>query len=497
MPLATGKQLGPYVILGSLGKGGMGEVYRARDRRLDREVAIKIIRADGLTHSDSHARFEREAKLLAALNHANIATIHGLEEADGQRFLVMELVPGETLADTLHKSRLPTYRILELARQIADALEAAHARGIIHRDLKPANIKVTPEGRVKLLDFGLAKSLERNAGNGIASTVSHDLTEPGAVLGTPAYMSPEQARGQAVDARADIWAFGCILFEMLAGNRPFVAPTSVDLIVAILEREPKWDALPGETPARLVQLVKSCLKKDAARRPADMAKVARELQLVSAEMRAPGQTVVPTRPYIPTVIAVKDPENAEEPPTVLAVATTTTKRDSKPGKRPPTQQTWHWVVVVLLVGFFTVCGGGTYGVSHWFNQIIGFFGAPANTVAVLPFDGGDLLSKDGEDLAAAINRELVKQAPELRVTAHAASVNHRDPKMAGTFLNIRWAVTGKIDRHGKEPVIRAELIDVRTQVAVWSDKFPAKGATDPEAARAIAAKVRQHLPKEK
>jgi serine/threonine protein kinase len=491
MSLTIGGSLGPYVILGPLGKGGMGEVYRARDSRLERDVAIKIVREDG-ADDDARARFEREAKLLAALNHPSIATIHGLEEGDGQRFLVMELVPGDTLAELLHRGRLPTYRILDIAQQIAGALEAAHARGIIHRDLKPANVKVTPAGKVKLLDFGLAKALDRAPGTNSASTVSHDLTGPGAILGTPAYMSPEQARGQVVDARTDVWAFGCILYEMLSGERPFTAPTSVDLIVAILERQPNWNAFPAETHARFAQLVQNCLQKNATNRPADMAKVGRELELVLAEMRRPGKTVAPTRTYIPMAIAVKELTKPEDDPPTVLEAPSTTKRNRPPRKPTAKTPTWVWVLIVLLVAF---CGSG-YGVvsvfeNFWRNSP--FAPAPANTVAILPFDAGDPFSKDGENLAAAINGNLVKQAPELRVTAHAAAVNHRDPKMAGAFLHIRWAVAGKIERNGKDLAIHAELIDVKTQVAVWTERVPAKSATDPDAARAIAGKVRQRL----
>ncbi len=494
MSLTIGNQLGRYTILGPLGKGGMGEVYRARDDRLEREVAIKIIRRDG-ADDDSLARFTREAKLLAAVNHGNIATIHGLEEADGLHFLVMELVPGEALSETLHRNRLPTYRLLDIARQMADALEAAHARGIIHRDLKPGNVNVTPEGKVKLLDFGLAKSLERGPAVVGATTVTHDITSPGAILGTPAYMSPEQARGQVVDHRTDIWAFGCILFEMLSGQRPFNAPTSVDLIVAILEKQPNWNALPAETPTRLVSLVKDCLQKDAVRRPPDMATVGREVQLIIAEMRKPGQTVVPTRAHIPMVIPVPDTGGPDEPPTLLAVAEVT-QRDRKPAKPKAKEQTWHWIPIVLLVAFVTFCGGG-YGVVNMFENVwkkTPFAPTPTNAVAVLAFDAGDLLNKDGEDLAAVINSELVKQASELRVTAHAASVHHREPKQAAEMLSVRWVVAGKIER-GKDVALRAELIDTKTQAAVWSERVPAKSATDPEAARNIATKVRQQIGK--
>jgi serine/threonine protein kinase/TolB-like protein len=507
MVLNPGSQLGSYLILEPLGKGGMGEVYRARDPRLGREVAIKIIRSDGPPGDDSQVRFEREARMLAAFNHANIATIHGLEEADGRRFLIMELVPGDTLAETLSKGRLATYRIMEIARQIADGLEAAHARGIIHRDLKPANIKVTPDGKVKLLDFGLAKALVANRCDGaLVSTLSEDLTGPGAVLGTPAYMSPEQARGLSVDATTDVWAFGCILFEMLTGRRPFAGATSADLVVAILEREPSWSLLARETPPRLRQLLQNCLAKDARQRPADMGQVRRELNAVVTQMRSPGQTAVTTRSYdIPTVLPAPAevlPAAAvivDEPPMVLPAPT---KKKEQPSVRPLRRQSnWPWVFAALALLTLVLCAGGYYGVvavSAWVGRIWenAPFGAPANSVAVLPFEFGGPFNEDGENLAAAVNRELVQQAPMLRVTAHSASVKHRDPKMAAAFLDIRWAVTGKIERRGADFIIHAELIDVQTQAATWNGSFPARTTTDPEAARAIAAGVRAHFAKD-
>src|SRR5713101_4118520 len=213
-------RLGTYEIVIAIGAGEMGEVYKARDTKLGRDVAIKIL-PDAFAHDEDRlARFEREARVLAALNHPNIASIYGLEDIDGQRFLVLELVPGETLSDLIAGGRqLALDRALAMAHQIADALEAAHARGVIHRDLKPANIKITPTGQIKVLDFGLAKALDRGEGKDQQATTAlhHHATETGLIMGTAAYMSPEQTRGQAVDERTDIWAFGCVLYELLTG----------------------------------------------------------------------------------------------------------------------------------------------------------------------------------------------------------------------------------------------------------------------------------------
>jgi serine/threonine protein kinase/Tol biopolymer transport system component len=261
MPLIAGTRLGPYEITAPLGAGGMGEVYRARDSRLNRDVAIKTLPAGFANNLDRLARFEREAQVLAALNHPNIAMIFGIEEGA----LVMELVEGPTLAERLAASGpIPLDEALAIARQIVDAVEAAHEKGIIHRDLKPANIKITPEGKVKVLDFGLGKMFDTGPATGLSEspTLAMDATRVGAVLGTAGYMAPEQARGQAVDRRADVWAFGVLLYEMLTGKRPFLGASNPDLLVAVLAKEPDWGLLPPATPARVGELLRLCLAKD-------------------------------------------------------------------------------------------------------------------------------------------------------------------------------------------------------------------------------------------
>src|SRR5262245_49341196 len=270
MALQAGTRLGGYDILSPIGAGGMGEVYRARDTKLGREVAIKVL-LDDLARDPEHlARFEREAQLLASVNHPGIATLHGLEEADGRVFLVMELVPGETLAKRLSAGALPMAEALDVAMRVAAALETAHEKGIVHRDLKPANVKLTPEGGVKLLDFGLAKAVlseEPTVGlSGTPTRLQAHPTRAGTVLGTTAYMSPEQARGRPVDRRTDVWSFGCLLYELLTGQRAFDGESSSDIIVAILDRQPNWRSLPAETARPLRRLLRRCLEKDAALR---------------------------------------------------------------------------------------------------------------------------------------------------------------------------------------------------------------------------------------
>jgi serine/threonine protein kinase len=265
--LTPGTSFGPYVVGDLLGAGGMGEVYRARDPKLGRDVAIKVLPADVVGDPDRLARFTREARLLASLNHPNVGAIYEVEDAGGVRGLVLELIDGPTLADRLDRGALPFREALGIARQIAAALEAAHEKGIVHRDLKPANIKLTPAGVVKVIDFGIAKI----AGAGFRDPAMATATSTGMIIGTAAYMSPEQARGGPIDKRSDIWAFGCVLYEMLTGRQPFDARTSSDMIAGILGNEPSWDHLPPATPPAIVRLLKRCLNKDPADRLHDIA----------------------------------------------------------------------------------------------------------------------------------------------------------------------------------------------------------------------------------
>ncbi len=273
MTSAPGSRLGTYEILSPLGAGGMGEVYRARDGKLNRDVAIKVLPEAFAADAERLARFRREAQVLAALNHPHIAAIYGLEESGGVEALVLELVEGETLAERLAKGPLPVEEALEIARQIAEALEAAHERGIVHRDLKPANVKLTPEGTVKVLDFGLAKALLGDASSPDVSaspTITAQATQAGVVIGTAAYMSPEQARGKMVDKRADIWAFGAVLYEMLTGRRAFEGETVSDTLAAVLMRDPDWSALPAPLSSRVRELLLRCIRRDVKQRLRDI-----------------------------------------------------------------------------------------------------------------------------------------------------------------------------------------------------------------------------------
>ena len=297
MALSAGARLGTYEIIAPLGAGGMGEVYRARDSKLKRDVALKILPDAFARDSDRLARFQREAEALAALNHPNIGAIHGFEETGGVHALVLELIDGETLADRLARSSsgLQLDEALDIALQMTTAIEAAHARGIIHRDLKPANIKVTSEGRVKILDFGLAKAFATQPG---ATDVSNSPTmvgtvagSAGVILGTAPYMSPEQARGKPVDARTDIWAFGCVLYEMMTGLPAFTGETITDILGAIVKTEPDWSALPRETPSAVHRLLRRCLAKDPRERLHSIADARLEISETGTER--PGTSAAP------------------------------------------------------------------------------------------------------------------------------------------------------------------------------------------------------------
>ncbi|MHC4143925.1 MAG: protein kinase domain-containing protein, partial [Planctomycetota bacterium] len=293
--LEPGGQIGPFRIEQELGRGAAGIVYLAHDTKLDRSVAIKSLPAELMDNTKARTRFTREARILASVNHPNIATIYDeLQEAEGVDYLVLEYIPGPTLAERIARARFKPQKALAIAQQIAEAVSAAHEHEIIHRDLKPGNVKITPEGKVKVLDFGLAKAL-----GGQATDKQSTATEPGRIIGTPAYMSPEQARGLETDERCDIWSFGCVLYEMLTGKVPFEGKTVSDTLAAILDREPDWHALPQGTPANIQILLRRCLEKDTRRRLHDIAdaviEISETLSGASETFALPGQVAPVSR----------------------------------------------------------------------------------------------------------------------------------------------------------------------------------------------------------
>jgi Tol biopolymer transport system component len=304
MSMNAGTRLGAYEILSPLGLGGMGEVFRARDTKLNRDVAVKVLRAALADDPDRLARFQREAHVLASLNHPNIAQIYGLEDSGANHAIVMELVEGPTLADRIAQGPLPWAEARPIVMQIADALETAHEQGIIHRDLKPANIKVRPDGAVKVLDFGLAKALEAapaSAASAMSSPTITAATQYGVILGTAAYMSPEQAKGRPADKRSDVWGLGCVLYEMLTGRRPFAGDDVSDVLATVLKTEPDWSAFPADVPAHVQAVVKGCLQKERKARIPEVA--AARFLLDEAPRRGFAETSTPPRRGAPWPIA--------------------------------------------------------------------------------------------------------------------------------------------------------------------------------------------------
>jgi eukaryotic-like serine/threonine-protein kinase len=424
----VGTKLGSYQVLTLLGVGGMGEVYQAHDNKLRRDVAIKVLPAAFMNDADRLARFEREARMLAALNHPNIAAIYGLEQSDGVHYLVMELVPGQTLAERVSAGPLAMKEALALAGQIAEALEAAHEKGVIHRDLKPSNVKVTPGGRVKVLDFGLAKALtegdEQNLSQ--ALTLTALSSEQGRILGTPAYMSPEQARGQRVDEQTDIWAFGCVLYELLTTKCAFRGATLQDTLAAVLEREPDWQALPPSTPEKIRNLLRRCLQKDPQRRLQDLGDARIEIE-------------------------------------------------EAPAAQP--QPRWRsraapWIAAAFVI-LLTAAG--------WLNRFAAR-GDTIDSVAVLPFANAsgdpntDYLS---QGIAGTIvNRLSQLQLPNLRVvpwsTVSRYAGRQVDPQEVGRALNVRAVLAGTVIQRGDSLNIEMELVDIKKVSQLWGQQYQRK-----------------------
>jgi TolB-like protein len=417
--IAPGEALGQYRIVSMIGAGGMGVVYRATDTALRRDVAIKVL-PDHLARNPDHlARFQREAQMLAALNHPNIATLYGLEQASGFRFLAMELVPGETLAEQVARGPVPVPAALSIAGQVAEALEAAHEKGITHRDIKPANVKVTPEGRVKVLDFGLAKVPALLAPSDDASTPSAGPTVAGQILGTPAYMSPEQVRGRPSSHRSDIWAFGCLFFELLSGQRPFRGDTVAETMARVLEREPDWKALPAATPPEVVDLLRRCLRKDPAQRLASIT-VARG---VIAE--APRRRWRPTRRHLVVAAALGS------------------------------------VLLVAYAGYRT----------------IGSRESPVASLAILPFVnvGGD---PDADYLSEGLSDSLItglSRAPGLKIVSRDSAFRYTgrnvDPRTVGRELGVARLLVGRLRQHDEALSVSVELLDTSNGTILWSERW--------------------------
>ena len=446
MRLEPGQALGPYVVVSTLGRGGMGEVYRARDTKLDRDVAIKVLPAVFGSDPDRVVRFQREAKTLAALNHPNIAGIHGLEERDGATALVLELVEGPTLADRIAQGAVPLDEALRIATQIADALEAAHERGIIHRDLKPANVKLRHDGTVKVLDFGLAKRWSgTNAGEMHADPLSGSgLTGDGAILGTVGYMSPEQAAGRAAVFASDQFSFGVILFELLTGQRPFARDTSVETLSAIIRDDPPPIAtLNPAVPDSLQRLVERCLAKQPDHRYSATREIAVDLR------RARDDLATRPRPEPPAAVP------SDRPPVVA--------------RKPAAEVRRHrWRIAAALVVMIMTAG------AAW--QLRPARGS-VRTLAVLPFASADA-DQDVEYLADGITESLIERIsrlPSLSVMARSTVLNFKgkpiDPREVGRQLGADAILTGTISSRPGQLRITAELVEVASGVRLWGEVY--------------------------
>jgi serine/threonine protein kinase/TolB-like protein len=500
--LDTGTRIGPYLIVGRLGSGGMGEVYRARDTVLDRQVAIKTLPPGMKGDRARLTRFEREAKLLASLNHPNVATLHGLEHVGEERFLVMELVEGTPLEILVDVGPLPFGETVRIARQIAEALEAAHEKGIVHRDLKPSNVIVGPRGRVKVLDFGIAKSIEPQSATSLpgqeeSASFHTGLTMPGAVIGTPPYMSPEQVRGQAVDDRSDVWAFGCLLYEMLTGRRAYQGESWADTLSAILTREPDWQALPPETPGELRTLLERCLVRDRNRRIPRMSEVRSELERIevrtatfpppsgSHPAASPPTWVEMPRLSPPTLPTVADAPSP--PPTSMATA-----------YRPAPRRRVLIAVVAVLV--LALAAGGFFLLPRLRPAAGESAGdlSQIHSLVVLP----------SQVLGGEADRFLADAIPTT-VSTHLAQVRGLETKVpptnteyervgrdlnqiAGTY-KVGAVVLPTVTASGDRLILNLQLVAVPSRVVLWTRDFEDRRDRYVELARSAAEGIRQAL----
>ena len=444
----VGRKVESFEIVEMIGRGGMGVVYLARDTKLDRSVALKSMPADLQANSTAQTRFRREAKLLASLNHPNIAVIHDIIEQDkGAAYLILEYVPGETLAERIARNPLQLEQALSIGRQVADALSAAHEKGVTHRDLKPGNIKITPEGKVKVLDFGLAKAV-----GGEALDRKSTITQPGRIIGTPAYMSPEQARGQPTDTRSDIWSFGCVMYEMLTGKVPFEGETVSDTLVSLLEREPDWDLLPQTTPANIQVLLRRCLEKEPHRRLRDMGDIAITLEDTVSELQHPTLRT----------------ETAEANRTKATVGS----RRASP---------WFTIgpaaAIVLFLALIIVFKLGGPSERQQGKAVAEFAAGPIKAIVVLPFKNlsGDMEQEYFVDgMTDALSAELGK-IKALSVISRTSAMRYKNtdkkvPEIAEE-LSVDAVIEGSVLKVGNDVRITAQLVDGRIDAHLWSDNY--------------------------
>jgi serine/threonine protein kinase/Flp pilus assembly protein TadD len=472
MPLSAGDQLGPYKILASIGAGGMGEVYRAQDAKLGRDVALKVLPAEMAHDPERLARFHREAKALAQLDHPNIVTIHSVEECNGVHFLTMQLVEGRSLDRVIPASGLPLEQIVEIARALGDALAVAHDKGIVHRDLKPGNVMVTNEGHVKVLDFGLAKDV-RAANGGDLTLTSDSQTQIGVVMGTPAYMSPEQAAGRLLDHRTDIFSLGVVLHEMATGRRPFEGTSSAELVSAILRDTPPsvTDARP-DLPSDLARIIRRCLEKDPSHRvqtARDVSNEFRDLARQTSQKLAAATTSTSSSRAVPA--ADSGSPHADEVSGVKRHAIALTI-----------------AAILLVIGF---AGVGIYLKGSKAGQV--------DSIAVLPLENR---SNDPEaeyisdGITESINNSLAR-LPSLRVIPHSVASHYRgksmDMRKVGDELRVQAVLTGSIAQRGDDLTVNVELDDVRNGKQLWGERYNRKLADLLAVQNEIAREVSQLL----
>ena len=472
MPLSAGDQLGPYKILASIGAGGMGEVYRAQDAKLGRDVALKVLPAEMAHDPERLARFHREAKALAQLDHPNIVTIHSVEECNGIHFLTMQLVEGRSLDRVIPASGLPLEQIVEIARALGDALAVAHDKGIVHRDLKPGNVMVTNEGHVKVLDFGLAKDV-RAANGGDLTLTSDSQTQIGVVMGTPAYMSPEQAAGRLLDHRTDIFSLGVVLHEMATGRRPFEGTSSAELVSAILRDTPPsvTDARP-DLPSDLARIIRRCLEKDPSHRvqtARDVSNEFRDLARQTSQKLAAATTSTSSSRAVPA--ADSGIPHADEVSGVKRHAIALTI-----------------AAILLVIGF---AGVGIYLKGSKAGQV--------DSIAVLPLENR---SNDPEaeyisdGITESINNSLTR-LPSLRVIPHSVASHYRgksmDMRKVGDELRVQAVLTGSIAQRGDNLTVNVELDDVRNGKQLWGERYNRKLADLLAVQNEIAREVSQLL----
>jgi serine/threonine protein kinase/tetratricopeptide (TPR) repeat protein len=478
MPLLPGTKLGPYEIKSSLGAGGMGEVYRATDTKLGRDVALKLLPPEMANAPERLARFQREAKSLAQLDHPNIVTIYSVEECDGVHFLTMQLVEGQPLDRVIPAGGLPFPQIVEIASSLGDALAAAHDKGIVHRDLKPANVMLSKEGRVKVLDFGLAKDVSAPDGAGATLTSDHQ-TQAGVVMGTPAYMSPEQTSGRPVDHRTDIFSLGVVLHEMSTGRRPFDGHSSAELISAILrDTPPPVTQSRPDLPSGLARIVRRCLEKD----PQHRVQTARDVSNEFRDLRSSGEVRGEVRAEVRGEVRSEVP-----PPSAAGTAEAKAALARDISEIKPRKTVWAIAVILLVIG----AAGVAYLKLHKAGTI--------DSIAVLPLENknndpdSDYIP-DG--ITESINNSLAG-LPNLTVIPHSVALHYKgkstDVRKVGEELHVQSVLAGSVAERGNDLTIDVELDDIQNGKELWGEQYHRKLAELLAVQSDIAREVSQRL----